>query len=123
MRSNIEMVVPLLVGLLLMTGCTANKPLYHWGSYEQLILSSYTKPGEADAVTQIDKLTSDIQQAESSGQKVAPGVFAQLGLMYAEQGKQLESINAFQQEKVLFPESARFIDGLMERAQKAGKSS
>jgi len=104
MRSNFKMVVPLIVGLLLMTGCAANKPLYHWGSYEQLILSSYTKPGEADAATQIDKLTADIQQAESSGQKVAPGVFAHLGLKYAEQGRQLESINAFQQEKLLFPE-------------------
>ena len=122
MRLNNTRLTPLLIGVLLMSGCATNKPLYHWGDYEQLILSSYTKPGEADAATQIQKLTADIQLAESSGQKVAPGVFAQLGLMYAEQGQQLDSIKAFEQEKTQFPESALFIDGLMERAKKAGKN-
>ncbi|MGB1237371.1 MAG: DUF4810 domain-containing protein [Pseudomonadales bacterium] len=105
---------------LFLTGCAGNKPLYHWGSYQQLVLDSYTAPGKADAATQIEKLTTDIQQARDSGQNIAPGVHAQLGLMYAEQGQAASSLASFEQEKRLFPESTQFINGLINRANTTG---
>ncbi len=107
--------------LVLLTGCSTNKTLYHWGSYQQVILDSYTKPGSVDSLTQINTLTADIQKAESSEAKIPPGLYAQLGLMYAQQGMGQDSRAAFAKEKELFPESSRFIDGLINSDKLKGK--
>lgn len=100
-------------------GCATNSEKYYWGSYENLIYKMYIKPGSADPGLQIISLTRDIQKAQDSGQKVPPGVHAHLGFMYAIQGNVEQSQAAFLQEKLLFPESAIFIDGMMTRASKA----
>lgn len=120
--AQLKTLAALTIAALLLSGCASNKPLYHWGSYEQLILSSYTEPGRAEPLVQIEKLTTGIEQAQANGQKVAPGIFAHLGLMYAELGRVAQSMAAFEQEKLHFPESAIFIDGLMERAKNAGSN-
>ena len=99
----------------LLAGCEAT-PLYHWGEYESLIYNGYTQPGLADANTQIEKLVADIQKADSLGKKVAPGIFAHLAYMYAIEGEVAKSNDAFVNEKSLYPESAKFIDGMMSRA-------
>lgn len=99
----------------LLAGCEAT-PLYYWGEYESLIYNGYTQPGLADANTQIEKLVADIQKADSLGKKVAPGIFAHLAYMYAIEGEVAKSNDAFVNEKSLYPESAKFIDGMMSRA-------
>ena len=99
----------------LLAGCEAT-PLYHWGEYESLIYIGYTQPGSADANTQIEKLVADIQKADSLGKKVAPGIFAHLAYMYAKEGEVAKSNDAFVNEKSLYPESVKFIDGMMSRA-------
>lgn len=99
--------------LVLLTGCSTNKSLYHWGAYQQVILDSYVQPGSADSLTQINTLIADIQKAEASEANIPPGLYAQLGLMYAQQGMSQDSKLAFLKEKELFPESSRFIDGLI----------
>lgn len=104
-------------GLILMTGCVANKDMYYWGEYEQLIQDAYVKPGSADPQTQIEKITTDIQKSEALGKKVPPGVYAHLGFLYAVQGKDSQSKAAFLEERNLYPESSTFIDGMMRRAQ------
>jgi len=108
-------------GILSMTGCMQPKPnIYYWGNYEQLVHDMYLKPGSADAPTQIEKLSSDLQNAESRGLKIHPGLYAQLGFMYALEGRMVEMESAFNQEKSLFPESTIFIDGLLKRAKRQG---
>lgn len=99
--------------LLLLTGCATNKQHYHWGSYESLVYKMYNKPGEAEPVTQVDKLTQDIQMAEASGKPVPPGVHAHLGFMYAAQGNVEQSKAAFLQEKSLYPESVILMDKML----------
>ena len=107
----------LLICSALVSGCvSAPRDHYYWGSYEELILEMYTRPGSADPVTQIEKLTADLQQAESAGKPAPPGVYAHLGFMYAMIGNEAEAESAFLLERELFPESAVLIDGMMERA-------
>ncbi|TVZ41548.1 hypothetical protein P886_0894 [Alteromonadaceae bacterium 2753L.S.0a.02] len=116
--------------LLSLLGCLAactNTPtqnLYYWGDYEQLIYDWYHKPGSAVPSEQIYKLNEVISRAEQEGKAVAPGIFAQLGMMYAMVGNPAAAEQAFREEKARFPESAVFIDGLLERSQKirAGQS-
>ncbi|MFC3151997.1 DUF4810 domain-containing protein [Litoribrevibacter euphylliae] len=103
--------------LAFMTGCaTSHKTLYHWGEYETLLLDMYTNPGEVDNYTQITKINESIAYAESKGLKVAPGIYAHLGMIYAKNGDMPNAISAFENEKKYYPESATFIDGMLSRA-------
>lgn len=109
----------IIFSLWLLSGCAkpANE-MYYWGEYEQLIHDMYVEPGKADAVMQIEKLTADIQKAESEGKQVPPGLYAHLGLMYISQGKAAQGEAALLEEKKLYPESTVFIQGLIERKSK-----
>lgn len=108
----------------LVAGC-AKPPQehYHWGQYEALILGMYTEPGSADPLTQIEKLTADIQQAEADGKPTPPGIYAHLGMMYAENGDIARAEEAFLEERNRFPEAAVFIDGMMHRALNGDRKS
>lgn len=117
MQASIRFPGLLLICSALASGCvSAPSGHYYWGHYEELILEMYIEPGSADPLTQIEKLNEDLQQAESLGKPVPPGLYAHLGLMYAMNGNASESEAAFLLERELFPESAVLIDGMMERA-------
>lgn len=102
------------VALCALSGC-ASPGLYYWGHYEDLIYDTYAKPGTADSGTQVAKLTEDIDKAHAEGKAVPPGVHAQLGYVYYQQGNLGGAEHEFQTEKQLFPESTVFIDGLLKR--------
>ena len=104
--------------LVVLSGCATSKPMYYWGEYEDLVYSMYVEPGEADPGTQVIKLTEDIQKAHDSGLNVPPGVHAHLGYMQYLQGNTSLGLHEFEVEKELYPESAIFIDGLLERLKK-----
>jgi len=108
----------LLLSLLVVSlaACASKTTRYHWGHYEGIIYNIYEKPGSIDTQTQIIKLSEDIQQAESKGKKVPPGVYAHLGMAYASQGDAASAKAALLEEKALFPASATFIDGILSRA-------
>jgi hypothetical protein len=108
----------LLVSSLIMTGCETSKPLYFWGDYETLVYEMYIEPGAADPATQVQKLTEDISEAGAKGMHVPPGLHAHLGYMYFLQGNTHDARLEFETEKKLFPESAKFVDGLMGRLKK-----
>lgn len=96
-------------------GCATRQPIYYWGSYEDLLHAMYTHPGEADAGMQVVTLNEDIDKAHAAGKKVAPGVHAHLGYMHYQQGNVDAARREFETEKALFPESAKFIDGMLKR--------
>ena len=91
------------------------RTLYYWGRYEDLVYDMYAKPGNADPGTQVAKLTEDIDKAHAEGKPVPPGVHAHLGYLYYQQGNLGGAQQEFQTEKTLFPESAAFIDGMLQR--------
>ena len=108
-----------LAACLLMGACESTSSLYYWGDYEQLVYDMYNRPGKAPPELQIDKLTSDIEQAQNSGKRVAPGIHAHLGMMYAAIGNMAAAEVAFNNEKALYPESATLLDGMLQRAYNA----
>ena len=101
------------VGALLLSGCAAKKPMYHWGSYPELVREMYVEPGKATPEVQIEKLTADIQTAEANGQKVPPGLFIHLPMMYDAAGKPSMSQEALAKEKERYPESITLINTLI----------
>jgi len=108
----------LLVSCSILTGCATSEPLYYWGDYEELIYQMYIEPGSADSATQIQKLKEDINKASTAGKPVPPGLHAHLGYMYFLQSDTHAAVLEFEMEKKLFPESAKFVDGLMGRLKK-----
>jgi len=108
-------------GALLLAGCQTPRPLYYWGNYENIAYLSYAKPDKAPLETQREKLEEDLQKAEGHHLAAHPGLHAQLGYVYFQLGRVDDAIREFSTEKTLFPESATFMDRMIERA-KGGQS-
>jgi len=113
--------VALFAAVILLAACESTSSLYYWGDYEQLVYDMYNRPGKAPPELQIDKLSADIERARNSGKKIAPGIHAHLGLMYASVGNMAAAEAAFTNEKTLYPESAVLLDGMLQRAYEASQ--
>ena len=107
----------LLCAGLLMSGC-ANRPasLYAWDGYQPQLYDYFrAKTGPEE---QVIVLEADLQKIQAKGATPPPGFHAHLGLLYASLGKDEQAVQAFQTEKSLFPESARYMDFLLAKAKK-----
>lgn len=99
-----------------LTACvTPEPPLYRWGDYENIVYQSYRSPGESDPFNDSVKLEEDMARTQAEGQAVPPGVRVHLGYLYFNQGRSDEARALFEQEREVFPESAVFVDGLLQR--------
>ena len=97
---------------LLLAGCSnASGPrsLYYWdGTYSSSLYSYLNEDG--DATEQISHLENLVQTSTQRGYKVAPGLYAHLGLLYLNNGN-LGAANAnFDKEAQNFPESMEYIN-------------
>jgi hypothetical protein len=59
-------------------------------------------------------LVAALRNGEASN-RVAPGLNAELGYLYMEEGRTAEAIQYFEAEKRLFPEAQQFMDGVIIR--------
>jgi hypothetical protein len=101
---------------LLLAGCiTPEPPLYRWGAYEDIIYSGYRDSGSSDPANDALLLSEDMARTEAEGLQVPPGVRIHLGYLYFEQGRDDEAMALFEMERELFPESAVFVNGLLDR--------
>ena len=97
---------------MLLAGCgNAGGPrsLYYWdGTYSSSLYSYLNEDG--DATEQISRLENLVQNSTQRGYKIAPGLYAHLGLLYLNNGN-LGAANAnFDKEVQNFPESKEFIN-------------
>lgn len=98
----------------LLGGCKTTEPLYYYGAYQETVYS-YFKGSEVGVSQQIEILEGVIEQARGKGKPVAPGVHAHLGMLYFETGNAGLGRASFEQEKALFPESATYLDFLLNK--------
>ena len=111
MASKIKIACLALFALLL-AGC--NQPdtprsLYYWDGTYNNSLYTYLNEG-GDVNEQISHLENLVQTSIQKGYKVAPGLYAHLGLLYLNNGN-LGVANAnFDKEVENFPESREFIN-------------
>jgi hypothetical protein len=97
---------------------TQSSALYRWGDYEGVLYDLYIRPGKADPMAQISRLTEDVTRTQAAGQRVPPGVHAHLGYLHYSQGQLDAAYEQFATEKALFPESGHFVDGILVRMTK-----
>lgn len=87
-------------------GC-ATPSLYQWGGYEEALYAGYKDTTKMEALRL--KLEAHIAEMEKSAQKVAPGLYAELGTLYLQAGSVDKAIAMYSRERGTWPES----EGLM----------
>ncbi|OON38053.1 DUF4810 domain-containing protein [Izhakiella australiensis] len=103
---------------LMLAACAAkNTTQYHWGEYQAALYSYYKHDGSADK--QIEMLNKVLEESKAKNKIPAPGLHAQLGMLYAESGRRDRAFEQFSAEKLAYPESAHYMDFLM-RNHKGG---
>ena len=111
MASKIRLACLVLFALLL-AGC--NQPdtprsLYYWdGTYNNALYTYLNESGDTNE--QISHLENLIQTSIQKGYKVAPGVYAHLGLLYLNNGNLGVANVNFDKEVQNFPESREYIN-------------
>jgi hypothetical protein len=114
-----KLVLPALFAVALVSGCQAPpRTLYYWGSYEGVTYLGNTQPDKFTPAVQVAKLQEDIQRAAAANATVNPGLHAHLGYLYAQLGQADLARKELETEKALFPESAPFIDRLLNQEKK-----
>lgn len=93
-------------------GSQAPKPMYEWGSYEPALYAHFKGEGNGNNISVLEE---EIQQANNKGEKVGPGVYGHLGLLYAKAGQKDNAQSAFNNEKRLYPDSAHFMNFLSQQ--------
>ncbi len=108
-------------GLLLLatlaTGCVQTPPqLYQWDAYQPSLYQHF-QADNANLGEQVQKLEQAIDKAQARAVSVPPGLHAHLGMLYYNTGREQDALAQFAMEKALFPESAHFMDYILQ-AQK-----
>lgn len=103
-----------------LTGCAIDPGLYQWGGYENDLYAAYKD------TTQVEKLRINLEThtmlMEKNDQKVAPGLYAELGTLYLQSGAPAKAIIMYKKERDMWPESKGLMSAMiqnLERRQKA----
>lgn len=95
-----------LFGAAALTAC-APTSRFEWGGYEQA-LYAYSQNPENRGVYKT-ALESAIERGRARD-AIAPGLLAELGYLYLEDGNAVEALKYFREERTRFPESAVLMD-------------
>lgn len=102
---------PLAFGILLaglgLAGCAAPRA-YDWGKYDELLYQSYKDVTRTEAMRV--GLEQHVSALEGRGQKVAPGLYAELGTLYLQAGDTGRAIELYGKERTAWPESKGLMD-------------
>ncbi len=104
-----------LIGLLV--GCAAPQPLYSWNGYQTQVYSYLKNEGSSNE-EQILLLEKGIEQTAAKNAALPPGYRAHLGMLYLNVGRTDQALAAWEKEKMAFPESAQYIDYLVNNMKK-----
>ncbi|WP_242394961.1 DUF4810 domain-containing protein [Anaeromyxobacter oryzisoli] len=99
---------------LAVSGCAA-RTTYHWGSYDETLYKHYKRPLDREAW--VAGLEETVLAAEQDGERVPPGVYAELGYALLEEGQTKEAISYFEKEKTKWPESRVLMEKMIRNAQ------
>ncbi len=99
-----------------LTGCATNANLYQWGGYDAMLYQSYKNPEKA--VEFRKGLELHIEKLEQSKQKAAPGLYAELGTLYLQEGDNIKAVAMYSKERDAWPESKGLMDSLINNVGK-----
>lgn len=103
---------------LLLTGCVTPS-LYQWGGYEGGLYNAYKDPVKFETLRL--NLEMHVSEMEKSGQKVAPGLYAELGTLYLQNGGPAKAIEMYQKERDAWPESKGLMTAMIQNLERRQK--
>lgn len=101
-----------LLAIVLLAGCSTTKTMYGWNDYQPEVYAYFQG---ASAEEQIITLEKNLEQFKARDQLAPPGFHAHLGMLFAEVGNMDRAAQEFNTEKRLFPESAPYMDFLLNK--------
>ena len=115
MRS-VSLLCILAIGLI---SCSSkNNQLYNYADYSESYYSLKKDPNTETKADFHESLEEAIKNAENSRSKrIAPGICANLGYLALNQEKPQQAIQFFKREKMIYPESAHFMDKLIKKVE------
>jgi hypothetical protein len=96
-------------------GC-AVQPVYNWGSYESMLYAGYKDPAKMEEMR--IGLENHIVAMDKSGQKIAPGLLAELGTLYLQSGATDKAILMYTRERDTWPESKGLMDVMIKNIER-----
>ena len=105
------------VAATLLGGC-ATPTMYKWGGYDALLYQSYKSPEKADAMRL--GLESHVTSLENAKERVAPGIYAEIGSLYLQGGDTRKALIFYARERDAWPESRELMDALIRNTSKRG---
>ena len=115
-----------LLAVLICSGCAANKQMYYWGEYSDTLYDAKKTPGKKTLAEHQSMLENVVEESQKRNLRIPPGVYAELGYLYALQNKPTEAVSLFQKEKQIYPESTILMDRMIQQTEKrlaAGETS
>lgn len=113
------LVLPIVI--MIITGCaTQPKALYAYGDYSDSYYA-YKKHPTPESLLELQKsMEIAIENTSNSlSGRVPPGMYANLGYLYLKAGKPSDAISNFTKEKSIYPESALFMNRVINKIQVA----
>ena len=119
----------LVCAIVIAAGCAQQpKQLYMWGSFPRQQYDVLLRDG-ASPLEQIKLLETHTEKARSIGAALPPGLRAHLGMLKLSVGDSEQARQLWKAEKEAFPESAPYMDQLLNRlngqktSEKTGNST
>ena len=108
--------------LLALAGCVqAPKQLYMWEAFPRQQYEVLLREGVSPE-SQIQALEAHAEKARATNSILPPGFRAHLGMLQLATGNANAARDMWEAEKVAFPESAAYIDGLLKRLDRPAPS-
>ena len=105
-----------LAGACLLSACATNTARFEWGGYEGALYAYAKAPDKRPGYE--TALENAIERGRKTN-KVAPGLCAELGFAYLEDGDSRRAVVLFEEEMQRFPESRSFLTEVVARAKVA----
>jgi len=107
---------------LALSGC-ATRPttLYQWGGYDELLYQSYKSPERTESLRV--GLETLLTRLELQKRQAPPGLYAELGTLYLEQGDHQKAVHYYGIERSHWPESKTLMDALIKTLERRAKTA
>jgi len=104
---------------ILLSGCVAPS-IYQWGAYERDLYTAYKDPTQYETFRiKLEALTTEV---EARKEKVAPGIYAELGTLYLQKGDANTAIAMYKKERDTWPESKGLMTAMIQNIERREKN-
>jgi len=119
-RSIISAISALLIAAAI-TGCAAKpQTLYNYGGYSHTYYQLKKENSPEQLVALQEEIVKLIQSKNNSTTgRVPPGIYANLGYIYLQQGDPNKAVENFKMEMEIYPESKQFMEIMINKVETA----